>query len=155
MRKNVLLLSAFAMLLYVSSAVAQTRPQSSTTTTTTTTQTTVTGPEHNVEGCVVSESGDFFLIPQRGEPFKLQANNQNLSALEGHKVMVSGKELAGAAANQNSAAAPSAGNTQSSATGTGNDLHRLANRQFAADNIRSVAETCPVNWNPATPSRRK
>ncbi len=155
MRKNVLLLSAFAMLLYVSSAVAQTRPQSSTTTTTTTTQTTVSGPEHNVEGCVVSESGDFFLIPQRGEPFKLQASNQNLGALEGHKVIVSGKELSGAPANQNSAASPSGGNTPSPATGTGNDLHRLANRQYVADNIRSVADTCPVNWNPATPSRRK
>ncbi len=147
MRKNVLLLSAFAMLLYVSSAVARTRPQSSTTTTTMTTQTTVTGPEHNLEGCVMSESGDFFLIPQRGEPFKLEAKSQNLSALDGHKVIASGKELAGSAPGQNSGTA--------SATGTGNDLHRLANRQFAADNIRSVADTCPVNWNPATPSRRK
>ena len=148
MRKNVLLLSAFAMLLYVTSAVAQTRPQSSTTTTTTQTTTTVSGPEHSVEGCVMSESGDFFLIPQRGEPFKLQASNQNLSALEGHKVMVSGKELS--AAGQSSGA-----NAQAAASGTGNDLHRLANRQFVADNIKSVSDTCPVNWNPATPSRGK
>ncbi len=155
MRKNVLLLSAFAMLLYVSSAVAQTRAQSSTTTTTTTTQTTVSGPEHSVEGCVMSESGDFFLIPQRGEPFKLQANNKDLSALDGHKVMVSGKELSAASAGQNSAASGSSGNATAAAAGTGNDLHRLANRQFVADNVRSVADTCPVNWNPATPSRRK
>ncbi len=156
MRTKFLLISVFTMLLYASAAVAQvsSRPKSSTTTTTTTTtRTTVSGPEHNIEGCVVSESGDFFLIPERGQPFKLQATaNQNLSAQEGHKVVVKGKELSASASGQSSAAPASAGNA---ANGTGDDLHRLANRQLVADNIRSVADTCPVNWNPATRSRRK
>lgn len=140
---------AFVLMTTLAFAGQSSNQHSTTTTTTTTTQTTATGPEHNIEGCVVKEGADFFLIPERGAPFKIQSN-QDLGAAEGHKVMVSGKEtsLAGAATGNpagnmgNSAATPAAG-------GTGHDLHKLADRQLIVDNVKSIADTCPVNWNPA------
>ncbi len=143
----------FAVALLVSGAWAQVSARPNTSTTTTTTQTTtVTGPEHNVEGCLLKEAGEFFLIPERGEPFLLQpAANQDLSPQEGHRVMVSGKEMSAA---QNAAAAGATG-TAAQATGTGNDLHQLANRRLVADGVRSVATTCHLNWSPVITARER
>jgi hypothetical protein len=158
MRKVFLLILALAFLLSVS-AMAQVSPRhkSSTTTTTTTTSTTtsVTGPEHSIEGCIAKESTDYFLVPRRGEPFQLQANeSRDLGALEGHRVKVTGKEVPARATSQSAnEEAGSVAAQQSS--GTGNDLHRLANRQLVVDQVRSISQTCPVNWNPATSSRRR
>ena len=105
------------------------RPSSTTTTTTTTTtQMTTTGPEHNIEGCMIKEGSDVFLVPERGNPFKLQSS-QDLSAQEGHRVMVSGKEAS------LPAGAP------------------MSNREIMVDNVKSIADTCPVNWNPVVKRR--
>jgi hypothetical protein len=145
MRRELGLVLLLALVMSVTVAAQTTARQTSSTTTTTTTQTTVTGPEHNIEGCVVKEGSDYFLIPQRGEPFKLQATaNQDFSAQEGHRVMVSGKELSPATRDAQS----SEGNASASDTGTGSDLHRLANRELVIDQVRSIAQTCPMNWNP-------
>jgi hypothetical protein len=153
MRRYAVSLLAFAFLL-LTVGVAAAQQRSTTTTTTTTTQTTATGPEHNIEGCILKESSDFFLLPERGAPFKLQSN-QNLSADEGHKVIVSGKETAlnaaaGTMANPagGTAASPTAAGSAAASSGTGNDLHSMADREMIVDNVRSVANTCPVNWNP-------
>ncbi len=152
MRKYIAALVASAFLLLVLSAAAQApRSQRSTTTTTTTTTTTATGPEHHIEGCIVKESTDFFLIPQRGRPFKLQSN-QDLSANEGHRVSVSGKEMPSTSAANAAGNAGVAGNTAAS-TGSGNDLHSLSDRQIIVDAVNSIANTCPVNWNPILPRR--
>lgn len=150
MRRYLVAIVALAFLLATAQTFAGTSSSqtSSTTTTTTTTQTTATGPEHGIEGCVVKEGADFFLIPQRGAPFKLQAN-QDLSADDGHHVMVKGKESSLPPAtgsmtpgNMGPAASAPAG------SGTGSDLHALSNRQLIADSVKSIADTCPVNWNP-------
>ncbi len=152
MRKYIAALVASAFLLLVLSAAAQApRSQRSTTTTTTTTTTTATGPEHHIEGCIVKESTDFFLIPQRGRPFKLQSN-QDLSANEGHRVSVSGKEMPLTSAANAAGNVGVAGNTAAS-TGSGNDLHSLSDRQIIVDGVNSIANTCPVNWNPILPRR--
>ncbi len=144
MRSYTVTLLAFAFLL-LTVAVAAAQQRSTTTTTTTTTQTTATGPEHNVEGCILKESADFFLLPERGAPFKLQSN-QDLTADEGHKVIVSGKETAlNAAAG---AASPMGAGSAPAAAGSGNDLQRMADRQMIVDHVKSLADTCPVNWNP-------
>jgi hypothetical protein len=155
MRKQFLLLVVFVFALAVSGAMAQSaRHKTSTTTTTTTTTTTVTGPEHKIEGCIAKEQTDFFLIPQRGEPFRLQAAaNQDIAGQEGHRVMVSGKWL-----NATEAQAVN-GNTQSGSVaeqpaGTGKDLHRLSRRELVVDNVRSIADTCPVSWNPRASRQR-
>ncbi len=99
---------------------------------------------------MIKESADFFLLPEHGRPFKLQSN-QDLSADEGHKVVVSGKETAlnaaaGAAAPAGSA--PVASGSAPSVSGSGSDLHRLADREMIVDHVKSVSDTCPVNWNP-------
>jgi hypothetical protein len=142
MRTEWKLFLVLALVVWVTNAVAKNGAgqKSSTTTTTTTQTTTITGPEHNIEGCVAKEGGDYFLVPQRGAPFKLQASaNQDLAAEEGHRVMVSGKELSPSAAGSQTIGAPGE---------TGGDLHRLANRGLAVDRVRSIAQSCPVNWNP-------
>lgn len=155
MRKELFLLVALLFALAVSGAMAQTTARQDTTTTTTT---TTTGPEHNIEGCIAKEQSDFFLIPQKGEPFRLQATaDQDLTTDTGHRVMVSGKWLAGNSASQTANANPNANanqNTQrgsvagQASSGTGNDLHSLANRELVVDNVKSISDTCPVNWNP-------
>jgi hypothetical protein len=154
MRTYLVATVALAFLLATAQAFAATGSSqaTSTTTTTTTTQTTATGPEHGIEGCVVKEGSDFFLIPERGVPFKLQSS-QDLSIDDGHRVMVKGKEISMPAAN-----APSnmgaAANTQAAA-GTGNDLHNLSNRELIVDSVKSMADTCPVNWNPISGRRAR
>ena len=151
MRKVLPLLLAFVFLLAVSSVFAQRARQRSTTTTTTTTTVTTTGPEHKIEGCIAKEQNDFFLIPQRGEPFRLQASaNQDLGNDAGHRVTVSGKWLSGnsvhtATTDENTEHGTVAGQASS---GTGNDLHRLSKRELVVDHVRSIADSCPVNWNP-------
>ncbi len=105
MRRHITLLAALAFLLSAMGLMAQTsssarqHPTKTTTTTTTTTQ-QVSGPQHSVEGCVMKEASDFFLIPARGNPIELQpASGQDLSAHEGHKVRVRGVETSLNASN--------------------------------------------------------
>ncbi len=195
MRKYYVLAVEVVCLLFAVWAVAQTsagtqnNPAATTTTTTTTTtnQTTTSGPQRTVEGCVVKEASDYFLIPRSGNPIELQASTgEDLSAHEGHKVKVQGVEsamtggsaagagtmggTAGAATNApasssqaqssgaSSAMSSQAGSGQAAsgaATGTGNDLHRLANRQMSIVRVTHVAETCPVNWNPNIATQKK
>ena len=152
MRSYAVCLLVFAfLLLTVAVSVGQQR-STTTTTTTTTTQTTATGPEHNIEGCMIKESADFFLLPEHGRPFKLQSN-QDLTANEGHKVIVSGKETAlNAAAG---AASPAVSGSAPIASGSGDDLHRLSDREMIVDHVRSVSDTCPVNWNPGVRRSRR
>jgi hypothetical protein len=191
MRKYTVLAVAVAFLLFGLGAVAQTSAgthpsQTTTTTTTTTNQTTTTGHERSVEGCVVKEASDYFLIPHSGHPIELQATTgEDLSAHEGHRVKIQGMEssmaagsaagagaagtggAAGAAANMPAGASQSAGaagsiksqtsgaeaSTSGAASGTGNDLHRLADRQMSVVKLTHVSETCPVNWNPSVSAR--
>ena len=183
MRKRMACLVASALLLFAIGATAQTsssaNKQTTTTTTTTTQQTTTSGTEHAVEGCLVKEASDFFLIPAHGNPIELQASSgQDLSAHEGHKVKVSGVESSIAASNAGTSSTGGAsgmattttttatgaqssthsvtepaGKAPSSdtaaASGTGNDFHRLATKQMTVSNLNHVADTCPVNWNPS------
>jgi hypothetical protein len=141
MRTYALSILALACVLTTTLLFGQASNQrSTTTTTTTTTQITATGPEHNIEGCVVREGSDFFLLPQRGAPFKIQSS-QDLSANDGHRVMVSGKETALTTTNNAGATA---------AAGNAGELHTRANRQLVADSVRSIANTCAMNWNPSS-----
>lgn len=48
----------------------------------------------------------------------------------------------------NEPAGSTSSSTQGAASGTGNDLHRLATKQMSVSNLDHIAETCPVNWNP-------
>lgn len=157
MRKQFLSIAAFVLVLSVIGAMAQADAQQRTTQTTTTT-TTTTGPEHHIEGCIAKEQSDFFLIPQKGAPFRLQAGaNQDLAGQEGHRVSVSGKWLSASAARDSNAnsntQSGSVAEQQSPTAGTGNDLHSLSQRELVVDNVKSVADTCPVNWNPGARQR--
>jgi hypothetical protein len=180
MRKPAYLV-AMAFLLFAIGATAQTsstgNKQTTTTTTTTTQQTTTTGAERSVEGCLLKEASDYFLIPAHGNPIELQATSgQDLSAHEGHKVKVSGVEstlsasssgtgmtggATGVATSTSTTATGAQSSTHSvgenagssaagisSASGTGSDLHKLATKQMAVSNLQHEATSCPVNWNP-------
>ncbi len=185
MRRYITGLAGLLLLLFAVFAVAQTsgkareNRQTSTTTQTTTTQTTTTatGPTRNIEGCLIKEQSDFFLVPRSGHPIKLEpTSGENLSEHEGHKVRVSGTEMAlsaspasttaptggaaGAAASTSTTNAATPGSnaigspagTQEgaagAATGTGNDLHSLATEQMNVTKLQHIASSCPVNWNP-------
>ncbi len=182
MRKHITCLVVLAFLLFSIGVMAQSSSSSQSTSTTTTT--TTTGPSRTIEGCIVKEASDFFLIPAHGNPIELQASaGEDLKAHEGHKVKVNGVEtsLSASSASSNSGGASgtaeantsasnkesgsagaigsnSGSNAQGStgvATGTGNDLHKLATQQLAVAKLTHVSETCPVNWNPNvhTPSK--
>ncbi|MGI9103449.1 MAG: hypothetical protein ACR2IF_13505 [Terriglobales bacterium] len=180
MRKHITCLVLLAILLFALGAMAQTSSSSQTTTTTTT---TTTGPSRTIEGCIIKEASDFFLVPAHGNPIELQASaGQDLNAHEGHKVKINGVEsalsatntsatvagTAGAAGVSTSASTAPAGNTgaissnsgagsQGSAgvsTGTGNDLHKLATQQMSVAKLTHVSETCPVNWNPNVSTKK-
>jgi hypothetical protein len=215
MRKHVTCLVALAFLLFVVGATAQTsssgqsQPSTTTTTTTTTqqanpgssdqtqdqrsgmshakTSSQTSGAEQTVEGCIVKESSDYFLIPSHGNPIELQASSgQDLSAHAGHKVKVHGTESSlgasssmgaggtggaagtaatstttttesGAQSSTRSSVSEPAGSSGSSqageASGTGNNLHRLATKEMTVVKLDHVAVTCPVNWNPRVSSK--
>lgn len=100
MRKYFVFAIAVAFLLFVLGAVAQTsssmnnnQATTTTTTTTTTNQTTTSGPQRTIEGCVIKEAADYFLIPRSGKPIELQpTSGEDLSAHEGHRVKIQGME---------------------------------------------------------------
>src|SRR5512146_1738804 len=128
------------------------------------------------EGCIMREESDWFLVPKRGNPIRLQASGaENPSAHEGHRVKIHGTESAISGGGASSAGtsggtagattekppsgqpesgqagAVASGNPPSGAggaTGTGNDLHKLADKEITVEKIDMVSETCPVNWNP-------
>ncbi len=107
MRRYVTVLVALAFLLCAMGLMAQTSGSghnaTQTTTTTTTTTHQVSGPQHTVEGCIIKEGADLFLVPARGNPIELQpASGQDLSAHVGHKVKVRGVETALSASNTTS-----------------------------------------------------
>ncbi len=134
MRRYLTTLVVLAFLLFAMGAIAQTNAQHTTTTTTTTTtqQTITSGPERTVEGCLVKEGSDFFLIPARGNPIELQASaGENLSEHEGHKVKVRGVEsslsASGAGAGTTGGAAGAATTTTTTtASGAQSSTHSVA-----------------------------
>ena len=171
-----LLLSATVALAQSSGSDQSTSPsaapsasQDQTTTTTTTTHTTTTGTSRSVEGCIVKEGSDFFLIPRAGSPIRLQPSaGQDLSEHVGHKVKAQGTlgPIAASSATASSSGAQStastsvqtaqtAGDKSETATGTGNDLHKLADRQLAIDSVTHISASCPVNWNPKFPASKQ
>ncbi len=121
MRRYLACMVGTAFLLIAMGALAQrshTGRQATTTTTTTTTEkSTVSGTEHTIEGCLMKESSDFFLIPARGTPIQLQAGaGQDLAADEGHKVKISGVESALSASSSGGNTGGTSGAVTSSAT---------------------------------------
>ncbi|MFB3917221.1 MAG: hypothetical protein ACE14M_10860 [Terriglobales bacterium] len=197
MRKYMTAIVAVAFLLFTLGAMAQTssssgqygnpsastssqtesNPSSSTTTQSTTTSTSTSGEQRSIEGCVVQEQGQFFLIPKQGNPLKLQAaSDQDLKSHEGQQVSVSGTEsslsasagastsggMAGTAAgtstesqagvSQPGAVGSRAGQAGMSGSAAGtSDLKSMADRQLSVQNINKIASTCPSNWNPSFP----
>jgi hypothetical protein len=194
MRRYITIFAGVVFLIFGVAAVAQTYGSgqsnngpnlSNTQTTTTQSTTTTTNAGTTVEGCLVKEQSDFFLIPRSGSPIKLQpTGGENLGEHEGHQVSVSGNEMqlsstsaannglgasgamAGTSGGSSAAtgtnpsggtavAAPSGSSAMGStgtATGTGNDLHKLATEELIVTNLRHIAASCPVNWNPNVPA---
>ena len=94
----------------------------------------------------MKEGSDYFLIPRSGNPIQLQAGGQDLAAHEGHKVKVSGPEssLSASTSEPGASGMPQTG----AASGSGNDLHRLSEKEIMVSKIDHVAGSCPANWNP-------
>ena len=135
MRKYLTIVMACAFLLFVIGAVAQTSGQyGSSSTTPSTSQSPSSGSQagtstsgaQSIEGCLAKEKSDFFLIPQSGNPIKLEASSgANLSEHVGHKVKISGTEMAmgntsgtSTTASNAGTAGGTAGTTAGSTSGT-------------------------------------
>jgi hypothetical protein len=148
MRKYLTVLVALAFVLFVIGATAQTSSSSEPQQSTTTTQqgnSTASAPasesDQATEGCLMKEGTDYFLIPRSGNPIQLQAGGQDLAAHEGHKVKVSGPA-------SSLSASTSGQSPTGAASGSGNDLHRLSEKEIMVSKIDHVAGSCPANWNP-------
>jgi hypothetical protein len=88
----------------------------------------------SVEGCIVQEETDYYLIPKSGNPIHLTPSaNANPSAHVGHHVTATGTETA-----------TSGG---SSASGGGSSLSSSATQDMTVAEIDMVSESCPSNWN--------
>ena len=200
MRKHLAVLVVLAFLLFVMGATAQTssssEPQQPTTTTTQQSTSTTDQDQGKssaksgsdaIEGCLMKEGSDYFLIPRSGNPIQLQVGGQDLTAHEGHRVKVRGSEssastsgagtsqtggTAGTAAGTSAPSASSGSQSSSGAvgqstagagsqtsgsagavSGSGNDLHRLSEKQIMVSKVDHVADSCPANWNPKVPSK--
>jgi len=137
----VFLLFAFAAAAQMSGSSGQYGSQSTTTESQTTTNSNSSGSQ-TIEGCLVKEQTDYFLIPQSGNPIKLEPNSSaNYSGHEGHKVKVTGSKTA-----------MSSDSSSASSSASGNDLHRMATEDMTVMKIQHIAATCPANWNPSVPS---
>jgi hypothetical protein len=198
MRKSLVIAVGCVFLLFAIAAIAQTdtsgqygnqsttsktETQSSTSQSSTTTQMGAPTGAPTIDGCLVRERTDYFLIPRSGNPIKvLTSAGEDLSEHAGHEVKVTGPEsalseggmgssagTAGTAAStpttgsqdqtaSSGAMSAPAGSTGTSsmgsgmATGTGNELHRMADQQITVIKLQHVAATCPVNWNPKVPT---
>jgi hypothetical protein len=173
-RRYVKALVGLAFLLFATIAIAQTygqqnNPPSTSTSTSQASTTPATENQKTIEGCLFKEQSDFFLVPESGNPIKLQATaGENLDEHSGHKVKLSGNEIAvsaGAASTSTSggvAGTPTAGTsnatgqsnpsstttgtptarqktgTAGTATGTGKDLHKLATKEMTVSNIQHL-----------------
>jgi hypothetical protein len=131
------------------------------------------GKAHTVEGCIVKEESDYFLVPKSGSPVMLQAGGgESPSGHEGHHVKVKGAEQpmsAAGGAGATGGAAGTASSTSGGETGSqagqagamgsqtgqagaggaagGGQLHQNASKMIVADQITMVSENCPANWN--------
>jgi uncharacterized protein YdeI (BOF family) len=105
-----------------SSSQGQNQGQSSTTTTTTTSQTTSNPQQASLDGCVVREQADYFLVPRSGSPIKLQSSaGQDFSSKVGQHVQITGNEssLSASAGSQTGAGATGAPSASASAGTSG------------------------------------
>lgn len=139
--------AAFAQVTSTTQTTRTTRSSPTThqqTTTTERTTTTTNGVAHTVEGCVMREATDFFLVPSSGSPIRLNGSTGvDLSTQEGHLVRVRGTEIAGSDTRHEPVQSGD----------SGRDLHRLATRHMDVSRVTPVANSCPVNWNPQASPR--
>jgi hypothetical protein len=133
MRKYLVIAVGCAFLLFAVAAIAQTdtsgqygnqstsktETQSSTSQSSTTTQMGANSGAQTIDGCLVREQTDYFLIPQSGNPIKVQASaGEDLSEHAGHEVKVTGTESAlnAGAMGSSTAMGSSAGTTGAAAS---------------------------------------
>ncbi len=124
MHRYLTILLALTFLLFATAAIAQTSSSSgqysnpSSASPQASSSQAGASSQQTIEGCLVKESSDFFLVPKSGNPIKLEATaREDLAEHEGHKVKVTGNETSmGAAASGSSAGtAGTAAGTPSSA----------------------------------------
>ena len=124
----------------------------------------------SLEGCVVRQQTDFFLIPQSGNPVHLtDSGSANLGSHVGHHVRVQGSQsMAGLTSPGTSDTTGGATGTASGTTGgsstsdtTGstigansgsnsggsNDMHSAATQDMQVSRVDMISESCPANWN--------
>lgn len=142
MRKYMTALVGVAFLLFTLGAMAQTssssssgqygNPSASTSSqsqsqtesyprSSTSSQATATGEQRTLQGCVAEEQGQFFLIPQSGNPIRLEpSSRQSLEKHVGQQVTVSGNEssLSASAGSSGGMAGTTAGTNTEAQTGT-------------------------------------
>jgi outer membrane protein assembly factor BamA len=85
-----------------------------------------------VEGCIVREETDYYIVPEQGSAQKLSGNTADLGQHVGHHVTVKGTST-----------------SASSATSGGTSGSSAANQQFTVAEVDMISDNCPSNWNPS------
>ncbi len=137
-----------------------TEPSSQTGTATENQQTAGMGQGHarTVEGCVVREETDYFLIPRKGQPLRLSGSaGQNLSQYQGQRVKAHGTEAPatgssasaeGTAGTSGMAGATSTETNPSSQTGAvGSNAGAASSQQGQASETNPSSQTGAVGSN--------
>lgn len=142
------------------SSMQSTSPQSSTSqgstsdmgSQTSSSSATRSGKEKTVDGCIVRQQTDYFIVPRKGQPMRVSGSD--ISSHVGHHVKVHGTEEAGTMG----ASATGTGGTSGSMTSAGSKTEAqesgsmgstsaagASSKEIVAERIDMVSETCPAN----------
>jgi hypothetical protein len=88
-----------------------------------------------VEGCIVREETDYYIVPEQGSAQKLNGNPSQLNQHVGHHVQVQGTTSGGSTA---------------SSTASGSNA---GSQEFNVAEVDMISTNCPANWNPSEMSK--
>jgi hypothetical protein len=86
----------------------------------------------SVEGCIVRQETDYYIVPEQGSAKKLTDNTGEVGQHVGHHVKVTGAET-----------------SSSAATSGGTSGSNAENEGFIVAEVNMVSANCPANWNPS------
>lgn len=99
--------------------------------------------QQSLEGCIVKEETEYYLIPENGGNRVHLNNSDNVAKHEGHHVRVYGQEQgSGNTAENHGSANTSTNNAES-------DNHNMGNtgNEFLVDKIQMISTKCPQGSN--------
>jgi hypothetical protein len=97
---------------------------------------------NKLEGCIVKQASEFYIVPATGAATKLNAGDQNLSAHEGHNVRLTGKMQSSTASSAGQTGASQAGTSSQTGTSTASGG---TEPEFLVARVDMIESQCPAD----------